>query len=117
MPNSIENTSSRESFDLIDKPTFFGALALLLSVTVPLLIWPEQGALWVRTARDFLVNNFGTAYLLLAVGSFAFMLFIAFSDIGKIRLGDKGEQPEFKTVSWAAMLFCAGIGIGIMYWR
>lgn len=108
--------SYKESIRLIDKSTFLGSLALLLVVAVPLLVWPEQGASWVKEARNFLVTNFGAAYLLLGIGAVIFMLYIAFSDIGKIQLGEPNSEPEFKTLSWASMLFCAGIGVGIMYW-
>lgn len=101
---------------LIDKPTFFGALGLLLAVTLPLIIFPEQGAAWVSIARAFIVENFGFVYLLLGVGAGIFMVYIAFSDIGKISLGHPDEKPEFSTLSWAAMLFCAGIGASILYW-
>lgn len=106
----------RDSFKLIDNGTFFGALALLLAVTLPLVIFPEQGAAWVGVARSFVVENFGFLYLALGFGAGIFMLFIAFSDIGKISLGHPDEKPEFKTSSWAAMLFCAGIGASILYW-
>jgi len=106
----------REPFELIDKGTFFGALGLLLAVTLPLVIFPEQGAIWVDLARSFVVENFGFLYLALGAGAGIFMLFIAFSDIGRISLGDPDEAPEFKTSSWAAMLFCAGIGASILYW-
>ncbi len=104
------------SFRLIDKPTFFGSLLMLLSITVPLIIWPEQGAEWVKIARNFLVTNFGVTYLLLGVGAFLFMLYISISPIGNVQLGEPGSTPEFKTSSWASMLFCAGIGVGIMVW-
>ena len=106
----------RESMRLIDKPTFFGALVLLLSVTIPLIIWPDQGAEWVKIARNAVVNNLGVAYLLMGAGAFIFMIYVSLSDIGRIQLGDAGSEPEFKTVSWASMLFCAGIGVGIMVW-
>lgn len=106
----------RDSFKLIDKATFFGALTLLLAVTLPLVIFPEQGAAWVALARSFIVENFGFLYLALGFGAGVFMMFIAFSDIGRISLGDPDEEPEFKTASWAAMLFCAGIGASILYW-
>ena len=106
----------RDSFKLIDKATFFGALTLLLTVTLPLVIFPEQGAAWVAYARSFVVENLGFLYLPLGIGAFVFMLFIAFSDIGRISLGHPDEKPEFKTSSWAAMLFCAGIGASILYW-
>ena len=105
-----------ESLRLIDKPTFFGALGLLLAVTVPLLVFPVQGAGQVLLAKNFITENLGFLYLAMGVGAGAFMLFIAFSDIGQISLGDPDEEPEFSTVSWAAMLFCAGIGASILYW-
>ena len=104
------------NFNLIDKPTFFGSLGLLLSVAIPLLLWPEMGAEWVNIARTFVVDNFGVAYIALGLGAFLFMIYIAFSNIGKVQLGEPGSSPEFNTLSWAAMLFCAGIGIGIMVW-
>ena len=58
----------RDSFKLIDKATFFGALALLLAVTLPLVIFPEQGAAWVGLARSFVVDNLGFLYLALGFG-------------------------------------------------
>ncbi len=108
--------SARSSFSIIDKPTFFGALILLLAVTLPLIVYPEQGAAWVNIARNFLTENLGVLYLALGAGAGVFMVFIAFSDIGRISLGHPDEEPEFSTVSWAAMLFCAGIGASILYW-
>ena len=106
----------KESMRLIDKPTFFGSLGLLMAVTVPLILFPERGAAWLLEAKDFITDKLGFAYLLLGIGSFMFMLYVAFSDIGKIKLGDPDDEPEFSTLAWAAMLFCAGIGASIIYW-
>ncbi|SVB76117.1 uncharacterized protein METZ01_LOCUS228971, partial [marine metagenome] len=47
------------NFALIDKPTFLGSLGLLLSVTIPLIIWPGIGAIWVNHTRTFALDNFG----------------------------------------------------------
>ena len=104
------------SMELIDKPTFFGSLGLLLFVTLPLIVFPEQGAAWVLSAREFLTGTLGVLYLALGLGAAGFMIYICISDIGQIQLGDPGEEPEFSTVSWASMLFCAGIGASILYW-
>ncbi len=106
----------RKSARLIDKPTFFGALGLLLAATLPLAFWPTQGERWVAVARAFMVDEVGFGYLVLGLGAFLFMLFIVFSKIGQIKLGDPDEEPEFATGSWAAMLFCGGIGASILYW-
>ncbi|MEX2963675.1 BCCT family transporter [Microbulbifer sp. TYP-18] len=101
---------------IIDKPTFFGSLALLLLVTVPLILFPEAGAEQVSAAKNFVTDKLGVFYLLLGVGAILFMIYIIFSDIGQIKLGTPEEDPEFSTLSWASMLFCSGIGASILYW-
>ncbi|KPZ68657.1 Glycine betaine transporter OpuD [Shewanella sp. P1-14-1] len=103
-------------FELIDKPTFFGALILLFAVVIPLLIFPVEGAQWVAIAKTFMTDKLGFAYLGLGIAAFFFMIYIVFSDIGQIKLGDPDESPEFGLASWAAMLFCGGIGASILYW-
>jgi betaine/carnitine transporter, BCCT family len=106
----------KKHFELIDKPTFFGALGLLVSVVVPLLLFPVQGAEWLAIAKTFMTDKLGFLYLALGIAAFFFMIYIVFSDIGQIKLGDADEKPEFATASWAAMLFCGGIGASILYW-
>lgn len=104
------------AFAKLDKPTFFGTLFLLLACTIPLVIFPEQGALWVKSAKQFVTHELGTLYLILGLGAGIFMIYIIFSDIGQIKLGEVDDKAEFSTLSWAAMLFSAGIGAGILYW-
>ncbi|MEE4383683.1 MAG: BCCT family transporter [Pseudomonadales bacterium] len=103
-------------FHLIDRTTFFGALTLLLAVVIPLVLWPEQGAEFVALAKAFMTDRLGGLYLLLGLAALFFMIYVVFSDIGNIKLGAPGERPEFGTASWAAMLFCGGIGASILYW-
>ncbi len=63
------------------------------------------------------ISNFGGWFFVLVVNFFlVFSLFIAFSKYGNIRLGGKTAKPEFKKLSWFAMLFSAGMGIGILFW-
>ena len=58
----------------------------------------------------------GWAFVLVASGFVVFALWLAFSSRGKIPLGRDDEGPEFRTVSWIAMMFSAGMGIGLMFW-
>ncbi|MGY0693406.1 BCCT family transporter [Virgibacillus sp. FSP13] len=101
---------------LIDWPTFIGALILILGVSVPLMVFPEKGKEVVNIANDFMTGNFGVLYLLVGLAAFAFLLFVAFSKNGHVKLGNEDEKREFGTFSWAAMLFAAGIGSSILYW-
>ncbi|MGD8111196.1 BCCT family transporter [Vibrio sp. TRT 17S01] len=106
----------KSSFSLIDKPTFFGAIGLLLVIVFPLILFPQQGADWIALAKTFMTDKLGFLYLALGLGAFFFMIYVVFSDMGQIKLGDADEKPEFATASWAAMLFCGGIGASILYW-
>lgn len=106
----------KNSFALIDKPTFFGAIALLLTIVFPLIMFPAQGAEWIAIAKTFMTDKLGFLYLTLGLAACAFMVYVVFSDMGQIKLGEADEEPEFATASWAAMLFCGGIGASILYW-
>ncbi|WP_174615067.1 BCCT family transporter [Virgibacillus ihumii] len=101
---------------LIDWPTFIGALCLLLLVTIPLIMYPDAGKEFVNMANDFMTGHFGVLYLLTGLAAFAFLIFVAFSKNGQVKLGDAEDEKEFGTFSWAAMLFAAGIGSSILYW-
>ncbi|OON81828.1 BCCT family transporter [Streptomyces tsukubensis] len=67
-------------------------------------------------ALSGLMHNGGWAFMLAASGFVIFALWLAISKYGKITLGEEGEKPEFRTVSWVAMMFSAGMGIGLMFW-
>lgn len=65
---------------------------------------------------SFLKNNFSWMYLIIMMFFVIFCLVLAFSKFGEIRLGSDDERPEYSTISWFAMLFCAGMGVGLVFW-
>jgi len=67
----------------------------------------EISSLWVR-------NHFGYFYLYLGLGCVLLVLLIAFSRIGRIKLGSKDRKPEHTLWGWTAMLYSAGMGAGIL---
>src|SRR5699024_5834272 len=101
---------------LIDWPTFIGALILILGVSIPLILFPEAGEAVVNAANEFMTETFGVVYLFVGLAAFAFLIFVAFSKNGHVKLGGEKDEKEFGTISWAAMLFAAGIGSSILYW-
>ncbi|WP_172372405.1 BCCT family transporter [Sporosarcina jiandibaonis] len=101
---------------IIDWPTFIGALILILAVSIPLMLFPEAGEVVVNMANEFMTETFGVVYLFVGLAAFVFLIYVAFSKNGKVKLGYYGERKEFNTFSWAAMMFSAGIGSSILYW-
>ncbi len=69
-----------------------------------------------KTLLDGLIRNGGWAFVLAASGFVVFALWLAMSRYGRITLGGEDEKPEFRTVSWIAMMFSAGMGIGLMFY-
>ncbi|WP_053849175.1 BCCT family transporter [Streptomyces sp. NRRL B-24085] len=68
------------------------------------------------TMLNGLIHNGGWAFMLAASCFVVFALWLAMSRYGRIHLGSEGEEPEFRTVSWVAMMFSAGMGIGLMFY-
>ncbi|WP_010677371.1 glycine betaine uptake BCCT transporter [Bacillus timonensis] len=62
------------------------------------------------------IDYLGWVYLAATLFFVIFSVFLLFSKYGDIRLGKKTDRPDFNTASWLAMLFGAGMGIGIVYW-
>ncbi|MFH9731636.1 BCCT family transporter [Streptomyces sp. NPDC017260] len=95
----------------------FGVTA---GLTLAFVIWGVAGTDSLEDASGSmlsgLMHNGGWAFVLAASGFVVFALWLAASRYGRIHLGSEGEKPEFRTVSWVAMMFSAGMGIGLMFW-
>ncbi|NIK13265.1 BCCT family transporter [Alkalibacillus almallahensis] len=101
---------------LIDWPTFIISFIVILAVVIPLIIYPEAGSVFVAQLNSVMSDRFGFLYLTMGLAIFFFLIFVAFSQNGQVKLGEEEEPPEFSTPAWAGMLFSAGIGSSILYW-
>jgi len=90
------------------------------SLAAAFLLWgallPKQLARVTGSVQTWLLNAFGWFYLWVALGVLLCAIGLVFSRYGDILLGPDGEQPEFPLLTWFAMLFCAGMGIGLVFW-
>ncbi|MEH6587035.1 MAG: BCCT family transporter [Halioglobus sp.] len=100
----------------VDKTAFFAAVVVILLVSAPLLFAPEAAGRLLLDAYAFVANQFGVLYIIAGCATLIFLAWLAFSRYGSVVLGESGVAPEFSTYSWIGMLFCAGIGAGLMYW-
>lgn len=102
----------REGLDWV----VFGVTAL---IAVGFLVWgfvsTESMASASTSALNWVMNNAGWLFVLTASGFVVFVIWLALSRYGNIPLGRDDEEPEFRTVSWVAMMFSAGMGIGLMF--
>ena len=89
---------------------------LVLSFSVFTILKPNVSAEFFGGINSAINKNFNWLYIITANASIAFLLFIGFSKFGNIRLGGYTAKPEFGDVAWFAMMFSAGIGIGIFFY-
>jgi choline/carnitine/betaine transport len=67
-------------------------------------------------AQGWVITNTGWFFVLSSSFFVIFVIWLAASKYGRIPLGEIDERPEFSTISWIAMMFSAGMGIGLMFW-
>ncbi len=79
-------------------------------------IFPTQFGDITGYISTWVTKTFGWYYMLLYTVILVFCVFLVFSPIGKLKLGKPSDKPEFHTVSWLAMLFSAGMGIGLVFY-
>ncbi|MCG8516321.1 MAG: BCCT family transporter [Halanaerobiales bacterium] len=95
---------------------FYISLLITLGIVLWGLFLPDSFGNTANSLFNFLVGNFGWFYLITMAIFVVFSIWIALSKYGKIRLGPDDEQPEYSTISWFAMLFSAGMGVGLVFW-
>ncbi len=110
-----EQKGIKKYFD-IHGPVFWPASILLaLFIGITLIVGEPMEKIFTNT-QNWISDNFGWFLVLIVNFYLFFTIYFAFSKFGKIRLGGKDAVPEFSRKSWFAMLFSAGMGIGILFW-
>ncbi len=106
--------NNKKYFD-VHKPVFFPAAVLIIAFIIITLSVGEPMEVFFDEVQSAITRNTGWL-LVLSVNVFLiFGLFLSISPMGKIRLGGQNAKPEFSTFAWFAMLFSAGMGIGLLY--
>lgn len=112
--------SVERAADVEDAPVNWGIVIPLAVIVAAVVGWglaaPDSFSNFADTAFSWVIENLGWAFVLGGTIFVAFVIVIALSGFGRIRLGSADERPEFKTTSWIAMMFAAGMGIGLMFY-
>jgi choline/carnitine/betaine transport len=106
--------------EILEKKTDYTIVIISCIMLVPFILWgivsPSGFNEAMNTALNFFTTNFDWSYLLIATGFVVFLLLVAFGKFGKLKLGKADDKPEYSTLSWYAMLFSVGMGIGVLFW-
>jgi len=101
---------------VINPPVFFGSVIIICLFLAVGIAIPEQAGTVFGTLQAKILAGFGWLYLL-SVGIFlASVLLLCLGSFGQLKLGPDDSTPDFRFSSWIAMLFAAGMGIGLMFY-
>jgi len=100
----------------IRKPVFFSAVIGVLVMATWAIFAPDQAESVIGEAVARVVDWFGWFYVVLTTAVLVFVLYLAISRFGSIKLGPDHSKPQFSTFAWASMLFAAGIGTDVMFY-
>ena len=101
---------------VINPPVFFGALLVIGVFLAVGVVFPRQADEIFVALQAGILTNFGWLYLLAVGVVLAAMLLLCLSRYGGLKLGPDDSTPDFSFPSWIAMLFAAGMGIGLMFY-
>ncbi|HHM5943389.1 TPA: choline BCCT transporter BetT, partial [Pseudomonas aeruginosa] len=96
-------------------PVFYGAAILILLFAAVVIGFPQRAGEWLLAAQTWASQTVGWYYLLAMTLYLIFVVVTALSGYGKIKLGADHDEPEFSYLSWAGMLFAAGISITLFF--
>ncbi len=97
-------------------PVFYISVALSIVFVLWGVLFTENLSGVFSAVLDYVIATFGWVYLLAVTGFLVFVVFLAFSRYGRIKLGKEEDEPEFTTVGWLSMLFAAGVGLSFLFW-
>ena len=100
----------------VHKPVFFTSAVSVLAFIAVTLLFPDNMAAVLGGTRTWVLVNFDWLFALTTAVILLFCILLAFSPLGRIRLGGATAKHEFSTLSWLSMLFSAGVGIGLVFY-
>lgn len=112
----MKSSSPQETKNKKFSPVFIYSAIIVLIVVLIGAILPEQFDNVTNVIKMWITDKLGWYYMILTTVIVFFCIFLIFSPIGKLKLGKPNDKPEFNTISWFAMLFSAGMGIGLVFY-
>lgn len=111
----LDPASPEEPESTLNKPVFFISAVLIIAVCLYGALFSDHASLVFSDLQSWLLTNLGWLYMGSVAGFFMLVIYLAFSRFAHLRLGADDSEPEYSYGSWFAMLFSAGMGIGLMF--
>ncbi len=114
MSNQQESAEPKPRIQ-INPPVFFGSGGLIVCFVILAMIAPQRVGTFFGSVQEWITHSAGWFYVLAVATFLIFVVLLALSNFGRIKLGPDHSEPDYSYVSWFSMLFSAGMGIGLMF--
>lgn len=95
---------------------FFSSALFIIVFTLLMMIFPTAMSDGIGVISDFIITYLGWVYTLGIAIFFFFLIYMAMSRFGRIKIGDDDAEPEYSGLAWFGMLFAAGVGAVLLFW-
>lgn len=109
-PTQLENREQKVNWRVL-----IIAAAIILTFSIWAIVAPRNAAATMKTVMLWLAQNVGWVYVLTTTVVIGYILWVALSKVGSIRLGPDHSRPQYKLFTWVAQLFAAGVGIDMLF--
>ncbi|MCI1931172.1 MAG: BCCT family transporter [Clostridia bacterium] len=109
--NNNSNHGLRDKFEI---GLMVISILIVIALMAGLSMFPEQGKTFAANVMYVLTHTFGSTMQIITIIVLLFLVGLGFSKYGDIRFGHC--KPEYRTISWVAMMFFSGLGAGTVYW-
>ena len=99
----------------VNPPVFYISAGLILLFALFGAVFAKPAAVLFSRLQAFIVADFGWFYVAAVAGFLIFVIYVMFSRHGEVKLGPDESEPDYSYLSWFAMLFSAGMGIGLVF--
>ena len=107
--------TDKQSPAKLNPPVFYSAAGLITLIIIFAATVPDVASRWFDTVQSAIITNASWFYVLAVAIILLSVVYLGFSRMGTIKLGPDHSEPDYSRISWFAMLFSAGMGIGLMF--
>lgn len=107
--------TDKQSPAKLNPPVFYSAAGLITLIIIFAATVPDIASRWFDAVQSAIIINASWFYVLAVAIILLSVVYLGFSRMGTIKLGPDHSEPDYSRISWFAMLFSAGMGIGLMF--
>ena len=115
-PNMKPAKNSDSNVPKVNWIVFIIASVIILAFTIWAMVFPTNADDTMRVVTLWAAANVGWVYVVTVTVVIGFVLWVAFSKIGSVRMGPDNSRPQYKLFTWVAQLFAAGVGIDMLFY-